>query len=322
MKTNLPNLSKIPSFFMLGILSLFVVSCGSYNNSSYYDNDGVYSSSEPSSVEMQSNNGAKYATRFKVMQSEYQDEYNYFTDVDNYSSEMQNDSVVTVYKNSYAGNNQYAGWGSNDHDVTINYYNNGWGGYYNPYWYGGYYSPYWYNSWYGPNWNWGFGWNSWYGAGWSSYWGWGGYYSPYWYGNYYGGWGYPYYGNHNYYGRNVVYANGGRGGRPHPNYAGRASSSRSNANVVSRGNSTRGTITRNNSTVRNNSNSRTRINTTTRGNANPRIRTNTNNSTPRTYSPSRNNSYSSPRSSGGSFGGSRSSGGGSFGGGRSGGRGR
>ena len=93
-------------------------------------------------------NGETYAQKFRFMQDEYQQQYDYFTDVDQYSSQ-ENDTVVTVYKNNYNNSNQYAGWGNNDHDVTINYYNNGWYGWnnwYYPYWRypyygGGYYNP-------------------------------------------------------------------------------------------------------------------------------------------------------------------------------------
>ena len=42
MKTKLPFLSKFPMLFAFGSLAVFVISCGSYQNSSYYDNDGVY----------------------------------------------------------------------------------------------------------------------------------------------------------------------------------------------------------------------------------------------------------------------------------------
>ena len=164
------------SFFLFGILSTLLISCGSYQNSSYYDNDGIYGSSKPQEREEnkyseqnleQSN---QYASKFKSMQNEY----DYFTDVENYSSN-DNDTVVTVYNNEY-NNQDYAGWGNNSREVTINYYNNSNWGMNNWGW----------NSWYGNNWgmnNW--GWNSWYGNnwGWNN---WGGYYNPnYYYGNYY-----------------------------------------------------------------------------------------------------------------------------------------
>ena len=131
-------------------------SCGSYQNSSYYDNDGVYGSqrtntnTENKYSEQNIENSNKYAQQFKSMQ----DDYTYFTDVDNYNSQ-ENDTVVTVYRNE--SNNNYAGWGNNSSNVTVNYYTNGWG--WNN-WYGNYWG---WNNWYGPGW----GWNNWYG----NYWG-------------------------------------------------------------------------------------------------------------------------------------------------------
>lgn len=215
MRTNLPFLRKIHLFSVFGILSTLVISCGSYQNTSYYDNDGVYGSYERPTTEVNNQyseqnieSSNRYAQQFRNMQ----DDYAYFTDVDEYTSQ-ENDTVVTVYKNNYSNNQQYAGWGNNGGDVTVNYYNSGWwgwnnwyspywgwGGYYSPYYYGGYYGNWGWNSWYGPSWGLGWGWNSWYGSNW----GWGGYYNPYYYGGYYGNYYNGYYRN----GRNVVYNNG------------------------------------------------------------------------------------------------------------------
>lgn len=333
MKTKLPILRKIPMLFALGTLVFVVFSCGSYQNSSYYDNDGVYGNYDRNNDQVTNQyseenlqNGNIYAAKFKTMQGEYQDQYEYFTDVDNYSSETENDTVVTVYNSKYNNSNRYAGWGNNNSDVTINYYNNGWGwnSWYGPNWGWGWNSwnqPYWgWNSWYGANWGW--GWNSWYGANWG--WGWNSWYGPNW------GWGWnswnnPYYNGwyNGYGGRGVVYSSGPRGGRP---YYG-------STNRNSRGNNVdfnRPRSSSSNPRSYNNSSTNPRNNNNT---STPRPRSNyystprSNNSTPRSnnYSTPRSNNYSSPRSSGGSFGGSR--GGGSFGGGgrsgggRSGGRG-
>lgn len=323
MKTKLPILSKIPVLFTLGTMVVMFISCGSYQNSSYYDNDGVYGTT----YERNDNNvtnqyseenlesGKAYAAQFESMK----DDYIYFTDIDNYSSEQQNDTVVTVYKNNYNDTQtQYGSWGSNSHDVTINYYNNGWGGYYG---WNNWYSPYWnnnywgWNSWYGPNWGW--GWNSWYGPNWG--WGWNSWYG---YGGFYGNYN-PYYGYNNYYngyrGRNVVYANGPRGSRANPSTV--RSSSRSSNNVDFNRNRI-STQPRSTSTSPRSTTSQPRTNTQPRSTTSqPRSITQprNNSSSPRSNS----GSYSSPRSSGGSFSSPRSSGGGSFGGGgRSGGRGR
>lgn len=175
MKANLSFLRKFHLFSTIGILSTLAISCGSYQNSSYYDNDGIYGTNNRYEQEVpnkyseqnieQSN---KYAQQFKNMQ----DDYTYFTDVEDYSSET-NDTVITVYKNNY-NNDRYGSWGSNTSEVTVNYYNNGWNNWY---------SPYWGSGWYGSNWGWGYpyygsswGWNNWYGPSWGFYygsnWGW------------------------------------------------------------------------------------------------------------------------------------------------------
>lgn len=322
MKTKLPFFSRFSVVLLTGFASLLVVSCGSYQNSSYYDNDGIYGDYERSNTPVQNKyseenlqNGEAYAQKFRMMREDME----YFTDVDTYSSETQNDTVVTVYNNQYNDDSRYAGWGSNSNgNVTVNYYNSGWNNWYSPYW--GYYnSPYWggWNSWYGPSWGW--GWNSWYGPTWG--WGWNSWYSPYWYGGGY----YPYYGNYYYGGgRNVSYYGGTRGARVGNYNNGRSSyvngtrsrgsfnTSRNNINQPRNYNSTQPRT--NTSQPRNYNNTQPRTNT-----SQPR----STNSTPRTYSPNNNNSYSTPRSnsgsystprsSSGSFGGSR--GGGSFGGG-------
>lgn len=291
---------KNAKFSLFGLLAVFVTSCGSYQNSSYYDNDGVYGS-EKTNTQTENRNSEqniqqpnKYAQQFKNMQ----DEYTYFTDVDNYNSQTQ-DTVVTVYRNE--ANNSYAGWGSNSSDVTINYYTNGWG-------WNNWYSPYW-----GIGWNW--GWNSWYG----NYWGWNSWYGPGWgWNNWYGtGWGW-----NGYYGRDVVYNNGRRGGSRYTNpSSGRISNFNSRRTDTPRPNFSN---TRNNTR----SNSNTRNNEVTPRDNSTNTPRNTNYSTPRSNSNTRSNSstprsnnYSSPRSSGGSFGGSSGGGGGRSGGGSRGGRG-
>jgi len=319
MKAILLNLRKFNSFSLIGLLSLFVVSCGSYQNSSYYDNDGIYGTNERpqenynnrySEQNLEQSN--KYATQFKSMQNEY----DYFTDVENYSSNIE-DTVVVVYDNDESSRN-YAGWGNNSSDVTINYYNNsGWG-------WNNWNSPYWgigWNNWYGNNWGW--GWNSWYGGnwGWNSFygpnwgWGWNSWYGNGWYGNpYYGG----YYGNNfGHYGRNYAYNGGRRGGSGYYGNSGRSNYN----NGGRRNNNISATSPRNNIGSPRNNNPR---NTTQPRTTQPRSNTiqSPRNSEPRNTSSPRpnNNSYSSPRSNSGSYSSPRSSSSsGSFGGGRSGG---
>ena len=125
MKANLLNLRKFNSFSIIGLLSLFLVSCGSYQNSSYYDNDGIYGNNDRPQEnynnkysEQNIEQSNQYASQFKNMQNEYE----YFTDVENYTSNNQ-DTVVVVYDNDEYSKN-YSGWGNNSSEVTINYYNN------------------------------------------------------------------------------------------------------------------------------------------------------------------------------------------------------
>lgn len=314
MKTNLFNFTK---FLAIPVFLTMAVSCGSYQNSSYYDNDGIYgnydNTRENSSVtnkysEENLEKGNIYAERFKVMQDEYQDQYEYFTDVDNYNS-IDNDTVVTVYNSRY--NNQNSSWGENNRDVTINYYNNGWGWntWNDPFWNWGWgwnswNRPWGWNAWYGANWGW--GWNSWYGPGWG--WGWNNWYGANW------GWGWNNWNNpygYAFYGRNVNYNNGPRGARNY--YNSNRGSNRSNVNF----NRPRNTFSSN---PRSSSNNNSYNNS---GNRPRNTYSNPNGSSSPRYSSPRSSSSNSGggRSYSGSSGGGRSSGGFSGGGSRGGGRG-
>lgn len=306
MKTYYLHTQKNAIFSLFGLLAVITSSCGSYQNSSYYNNDGVYGSeksntqTENKDSEQNTDQSNKYALQFRNMQ----DDYTYFTDVDNYNTQEQ-DTVVTVYKND--SNNNYAGWGNNSSDVTINYYNNGWG-------WNNWYSPYWgspwnfgWNSWYSPYW----GWNNWYGTGWgwNSYYGlgWGGYYGINW-GGYYGlGWGY-----NGYYSNNVSYNHGRRGGNGYYNNGGRTSNRSNTTRPNFNSNSPR---TQNATPRSHNATPRSQNTTPREGTHTPR----TNTQSPRTSTPSSSSprtNYSSPRSSsGGSFGGGSFGGGGRSGGG-------
>lgn len=343
MKTYYPINLKNCGFFLTGIVAIITTSCGSYQNASYYDNDGVYDTKERSQGQTVSNyneestaKSNEYAQKFRAMQ----DDYTYFTDVDNYQS-TQTDTVVSVYNTEYSNQN-YAGWGNNGTSVTVNYYNNGWGwnNWYSPYW--GYSNIGWgagwgWNSWYGSNWGWnvGWGWNSWYGPNWG--WGWNGYYGPGWGGYYNNGW-------YGYRGRNVAYNGGPRGGNGYYNngsgrnssnyYSGRRTT-RTDYNTTPRTSNPRGSFQNPRSaqdprttTVPRTYSPRQNSTVTPRNNSSE-PRTNTNYSEPRNNQSSprnntsepRNNNYSTPRSSsfGGSFGGGgggRSSGGGGGRGGR------
>ncbi|WP_147321474.1 MULTISPECIES: hypothetical protein [unclassified Arenibacter] len=195
------------------LLISVLISCGSYQQASYYDNDGIYSNnSEQVRVTEQRPRAQQpapkpnaYGDYFGQKANDYGEilDSEVFTDVDGYYSDMETDSLNYDQDLSYnAPNNDYNGygsWGDNATNVNINIYDDwgwggapftwGYGGFYGGL-YGGFYNPwrwnrfgygYGWNDWgwggYGwNNWGWGgYGWNNW---GWGGY-GWGGYYYPY-----------------------------------------------------------------------------------------------------------------------------------------------
>lgn len=340
MKTIYTFQQKTLRFLSLFVGAITVTACGSYQNSSYYDNDGVYGPdktvtyerpAQNESVVVEDNN--KYAQQFKNMEGDF-GYTEVLTDVDNYKS-----TPDTVYVQE--SNTRYAGWGENQTGNTTIVINDNWG--WNNGWYGnnwGWNNGWYVNGWYGNNWGWN---NGWYGNGWGYNNWYGGYYGPYWgngfYGGYYGGgyygngWYNGYYGNGYYGGRNVAYNSSPRGGYVNRNIgnsnSGKYSSGR-NGNVIGnpRGNAI-GTPRNQTSEPRTYNPRGNAIGTPRNQTSEPRTynpRGNTNTGTPRsetpqprTYTPApRNDSprtISTPRSS--DFGGGRSSGGGSMGGGRS-----
>ncbi|HLW62482.1 MAG TPA: hypothetical protein VKY33_03695 [Flavobacterium sp.] len=155
-KTQLLRLSLILS----GIIML--TACSSLNQRPY-DVDGIYNNSKIV-VEDTHYKGEYYSEYFEEKTENSQE---YFTDVDNYSSNY---------------NQPYGGWGdtTSETEIVYNYpyYNSfGWG-----YPYGGFYGS---NIHMGWSFGFGYGWGNYWG---SPYYGWG---YPYHYGYY--GWGYPYY---------------------------------------------------------------------------------------------------------------------------------
>lgn len=198
---------------IVGLLGLISVSCGTYQNKSYYDNDGIYGSQRQEtgavSTDTKDSNvseaNQKYKEYFGSNANNYSDDQSEsFTDVENYSS-------TTNQNQGEDSDSNYGAWGTNTEHVTINVYDNSWG-------WGGYNYGYWGNYWGYRPWRTGIylGWNSW-DYGWSNpYWGYSGYYgpswgwyNPYYYGGYYG------YNNHwnngYYYGNDYVYNRGRRG---------------------------------------------------------------------------------------------------------------
>ncbi|WP_284651902.1 hypothetical protein [Flavobacterium terrisoli] len=311
MKTYYLFSRRLSLFSLLGILAITITSCGSYQNSSYYDGDGVYGNGENKKKETASKDNSQ-SDKYQEYFSDLNKDAEVFTNVDSYSS-VSNDSVANNTQN-YNENN--SGWGSNPQTVVVNVYDNNWGyGYWNNYWYGNYW-----------------GWNSWYGPGWSI--GWGGWYSP-WYGGYYGYNNWYGYGYNGYYNNHYHHYYGGRRGNNYGYAGNRVGNSRygtRNSNNVYSG--VRGNVTNTRSSTfnptrsnsgfnpsRSNTVNPVRSNTYSNTNSSPRPNTNTSTprgnvrteSTPRSYAPSTN--YGGGRSTssgggGGSYGGGRSSGGG------------
>ena len=159
MKTYSYSGKRLSIYSLFGLIAVVLSSCGSYQNSSYYDGDGVYGNSQNKRQVTNKNNSHsdKYQEYFSDLNKDSQS----FTDVDNYST-VNNDTIKKT--ENYNSNN--SSWGNNPQSITVNVYDNNWGyGYWNNYWYGNYWG---YNSWYGPSW----GWNSWYGPSLSIGWGW------------------------------------------------------------------------------------------------------------------------------------------------------
>lgn len=308
MKTNSISLPNAPIFYIVGFLSIILTSCGSYQNSSYYDRDGIYGNSESTNTqrintqsEPQVNSNNRYKDYFSSLQDDNQST-EIFTDIDNYNY---------TTKNEQATDSNYADWGNNYQKASINIYPNqwnlsmGWGmGWGNPI-YGWGYSNY---GWNYPNY---FGYSG-YGWGYPSF-GWG--YPSF-------GWNYPYYGYSNY--NNYSYNPSRRGS----SYSNNANSTRNYNNRSSRDysknqiNSNREGNSTYNSTRTSPTFSRNRFQSQDNSNSTPNRRANPINSrsestiNSRTYTPSpRDDSNSSSRSyspsnSGSSNDSGRSSGGG------------
>ncbi|MFA9189695.1 hypothetical protein AAGV33_15875 [Flavobacterium sp. FBOR7N2.3] len=306
MKTNIFPPKEIRNYLYIGLLSLFMVSCGSYQNSSYYESDGIYGASANRNIERRNTNSDNYyRDYFNSLQNDSESP-EVMTDIDKYSD------FDSVDNDSYPS---YAGWGNNQTGTIVNYWgmNSGFG----------------WNNWGMNNWGWNnWGWNNWgmnYGFGWNN-WGWNNWGMNYGFG--WNNWGWNNWGwNNNYY-YNRPYGNG------HSSYApGRRSAPTANSLNNSRNNSRNYAPTRSYSTSRigtdrtetrraptftnprtYNSNrtqtTTTRRSTTPTQNNNSRQQQNSNYSRNDNYTPTR--TYSTPSNSGSS---GRSYGGGSGGGG-------
>ncbi len=181
MKTNnfsFRNTFIYPSFIFFSIL---LTSCGSYQNSSYYDSDGIYGTTESRNTERVVTNNP-YKNYFSSLQNDSAPT-EIFTDVTDYSNyESLNDTLQNSSTN-------YADWGNNPKTTSINVYTSPWSissgfgfgypyfGYSYPYY--GYGHPYYGSFYYGydyPYYSWGFpsynyGYSYYHGGGYSNYYG-------------------------------------------------------------------------------------------------------------------------------------------------------
>ncbi len=177
MKKNITSQSKTYLFYILGMLLFTFTSCSTYKTTSS-DDDGIYTSDTQVVTNKNTNSKAdKYEKYFKSKADKINiEEDEVFTDVDGYSSDVDEDEEALerdaddfdYHQNSWEDTNE----------VTVNVYN--YGGYY-PYrnWYYNYYNPYYYSPYYS---SWYFGYTPWYYGGYYNSWY--GYYSPY-YNSYY-----------------------------------------------------------------------------------------------------------------------------------------
>ena len=111
MKTIFLNSKNISLYSILGLFAFVVSSCGSYQNSSYYDNDGIYGSNSQNQNQTQryqSNSSGKYQEYFSSLNNQ---QNQVFTDVDKYSS--YNDTInknntsaphAILFKSCFTGN--------------------------------------------------------------------------------------------------------------------------------------------------------------------------------------------------------------------------
>ncbi len=190
-------------------LAVGLSSCGSQQNSGYYDQDGVYGTANTTSVAptqevSDTDKSSYYKQYFNSKNAEIgqiSDEGSVFTDIDTYTTQdsLDTQGYIVIVDDQQES---YGAWGTNGGEVVVNVYDSVGFGWAQPFWwYGGY-----------GGWGWGYGfnpaWNYW---AWSPGFGWGWGY----------GWGVPYYGfnagfcgyrpyYNNYYVNGVAYNRGRR----------------------------------------------------------------------------------------------------------------
>ncbi len=304
MKTNIFSSPNTSLYSLIVFLSILMTSCGSFQNSSFYDQDGIYGNINTRNNEkvVQNNSSNRYKEYFNSLQND-NTPTEIFTNVDNYTD------YNTVNDSIQYSNQDYADWGNNPESTSINVYSNPWSmsmgfGFGYPYYGYGYGNPYF-----------GFG------------------YPFYGYGY---GYGYPHYGygwgNSGHYYNSYVHNPTRRGSSyTTPTNGNRLSQNQGRTNVVTNNTSYRTSAPVSNTSRNNNTNYRSNTNTYNRGNyiinnatrnstlmnrSSNQTQTNSNNSSRQSYTPSNSSRNSGSNNTGG---GGRSSGGGgnSGGGGRS-----
>ena len=278
---------KLP-FFVALALATVLTSCGSFQYAGY-DNDGIYGANENENdpeqtvVTTETNDSNYYKNYFAENSAEVdaiKEESEVFTDIDSYEGNYIEQATDTLEQRP-----AYGGWGQNSNTVTINYIDNGWMGWNDP-WIGSYgWSNWgWRNRWNnGWGWNrWGNGWNNW---GWNSGWGYGyGYgWNAGWCPPGYNNWGW----NNGYYGRtnSLAYQNTRRGSILYNNNLNRRGSSALSRRDYSTSRLSNGTTRQTRSSAVRNSSSNTRSLGNSRTSRTSRINTRTTRPSTRTTRP-------------------------------------
>lgn len=86
MKTYYFSGKRLSIYSLFGLIAVVVSSCGSYQNSSYYDNDGVYGNSQ--NKREVSNKDNSQSDKYQEYFSDLNKDSQAFTNVDSYSSRI------------------------------------------------------------------------------------------------------------------------------------------------------------------------------------------------------------------------------------------
>jgi hypothetical protein len=106
MKTNYFSASKLSFYLLFGLLIALSTSCGSYQNVSYYDNDGIYGSSPSKQKVAATETPNKYQEYFRSLNEDLKNEV--ITDVNNYGTNT--DSIQNVDASPTEVSRTYSSW--------------------------------------------------------------------------------------------------------------------------------------------------------------------------------------------------------------------